>query len=47
MFLNKLDTLLLDCTGAEANDIVYRIAQVYTKSKDVLVMDNAYHGHIN
>lgn len=46
-FPKKLDTIFYVCTGSEANDLAYRIAQQYTKSKDVLVMDNAYHGHTN
>ena len=46
-FPQKLDTVFFVCTGSEANDLAYRIAQNYTKSKDVLVMDNAYHGHTN
>ena len=46
-FPKKLDTVFFVCTGSEANDLAYRIAQNYTKSTDVLVMDNAYHGHTN
>ena len=46
-FPKKLNTIIFVCTGSEANDLAYRIAQVYTQSKDVLVMDNAYHGHTN
>jgi len=46
-FPTKLDTIFFVCTGSEANDLAYRIAQNYTNSKDVLVMDNAYHGHTN
>ena len=46
-FPKKLDTIFFVCTGSEANDLAYRIAQTYTKAKDVLVMDNAYHGHTN
>lgn len=46
-FPNKLDTIFFVCTGSEANDLAYRIAQTYTKTNDVLVMDNAYHGHTN
>ena len=46
-FPNKLDTIFFVCTGSEANDLAYRIAQTYTGSKDVLVMENAYHGHTN
>ena len=46
-FPKNLDTVFFVCTGSEANDLAYRIAQNYTDSKDVLVMDNAYHGHTN
>jgi len=46
-FPKKLDTIFFVCTGSEANDLAYRIAQNYTNSQDVLVMDNAYHGHTN
>ena len=46
-FPKILDTVFFVCTGSEANDLAYRIAQNYTNSKDVLVMDNAYHGHTN
>ena len=46
-FPKKLDTVFFVCTGSEANDLAYRIAKTYTNSKDVLVMDNAYHGHTN
>ena len=46
-FPKELDTIFFVCTGSEANDLAYRIAQNYTNSKDVLVMDNAYHGHTN
>ena len=46
-FPKKLDTVFFVCTGSEANDLAYRIAQTYTGSKDVLVMENAYHGHTN
>ena len=46
-FPKKLDTVFFVCTGSEANDLAYRVAQTYTGSKDVLVMENAYHGHTN
>ena len=46
-FPKQLDTVFFVCTGSEANDLAYRIAQNYTNSKDVLIMDNAYHGHTN
>ena len=46
-FPKKLDTIFFVCTGSEANDLAYRIAQTYTKAKDVLTINNAYHGHTN
>ena len=46
-FPKPLDTIFFVCTGSEANDLAYRIAQNFTNSRDVLVMDNAYHGHTN
>ena len=46
-FPKHLDTIFFVCTGSEANDLAYRIAQNYTNAKDVLVIDNAYHGHTN
>ena len=44
-FPKKLNKIFFVCTGSEANDLAYRIAQTYTNSKDVFVIDNAYHGH--
>ena len=46
-FPKKLNKIFFVCTGSEANDLAYRIAQTYTNAKDVFVMDNAYHGHTN
>ena len=46
-FPKKLNKIFFVCTGSEANDLAYRIAQTYTKSKDVFVINNAYHGHTN
>ena len=46
-FPEKLNKIFFVCTGSEANDLALRIAKTYTKSKNVLVMDNAYHGHTN
>ena len=36
--------LMLTCTGSEANDLAYRIAQVRTGGKGVIVTETAYHG---
>ena len=43
----KLNKIFFVCTGSEANDLAYRIAQTYTNAQDVFVIDNAYHGHTN
>jgi 4-aminobutyrate aminotransferase-like enzyme len=40
----ELAHLMLTCTGSEANDLAYRIAQVRTRGKGVIVTDTAYHG---
>jgi 4-aminobutyrate aminotransferase-like enzyme len=36
--------LMLTCTGSEANDLAYRIAQVRTGGVGVIVTETAYHG---
>ena len=46
-FPKKLNKIFFVCTGSEANDLAFRIAKNYTKAKNVLVMNNAYHGHTN
>ena len=46
-FPKKLNKVFFVCTGSEANDLALRIAKTYTKGTEVLVMDNAYHGHTN
>ncbi|CAF0739556.1 unnamed protein product [Didymodactylos carnosus] len=33
-------------SGSEANDLAMRLAREYTGNYDVLVLDNAYHGHL-
>ncbi len=46
-FPKQLNKIFFVCTGSEANDLALRIAKNYTKAKNVLVIDNAYHGHTN
>ncbi len=46
-FPKKLNKIFFVCTGSEANDLALRIAKTYTKGTNILVMDNAYHGHTN
>jgi len=33
-------------SGSEANDLALRLARYYTKQKDVITLDHAYHGHL-
>ena len=40
----QLAHLMLTCTGSEANDVAYRIAQVCTGGTGVIVSETAYHG---
>ncbi|GAB3467627.1 aspartate aminotransferase family protein [Massilia terrae] len=39
-----LGHLMLTCSGSEANDLAYRIAQVRTGGTGVIVTETAYHG---
>ncbi|MCP3875558.1 MAG: aminotransferase class III-fold pyridoxal phosphate-dependent enzyme [Desulfobacteraceae bacterium] len=40
-----LDTCFFVNSGSEANELALRIARTYTGQKDILVVDNACHGH--
>lgn len=40
-----LDTCFFVNSGSEANELALRIARTVTGRKDMLVVDNAYHGH--
>ncbi|XP_039342291.1 5-phosphohydroxy-L-lysine phospho-lyase isoform X1 [Mauremys reevesii] len=42
----KLCTFYFLNSGSEANDLALRLARQYTKHKDVIVLDHAYHGHL-
>jgi len=44
-FPPQLDTVFLVCSGSEANDLALRLARAYTKQRDVICVDWAYHGH--
>ncbi len=35
----------LVCTGTEANDLALRLARAHTGSREIIVVDHAYHGH--
>lgn len=41
----KLSVCFFCNSGSEANDLALRLARKYTGNKDVLILDNAYHGH--
>jgi 4-aminobutyrate aminotransferase-like enzyme len=41
----ELDTCFFVNSGSEANELALRIARAYTCQKDMLVVNNAYHGH--
>ncbi|NOX34760.1 MAG: aminotransferase class III-fold pyridoxal phosphate-dependent enzyme [Deltaproteobacteria bacterium] len=42
-----LDTCFFVNSGSEANDLALRIARTYTGQKEMIVVNNAYHGHTN
>ena len=41
----ELDTCFFVNSGSEANDLALRIARTYTHQEDMLVVENAFHGH--
>jgi len=44
LFPKPLDTVMLTCTGSEANDLALRIVREATGRKGMIVTRNAYHG---
>ena len=40
----ELSVVYFTCTGSEANELALRLARTYTRQRDVLVVDGAYHG---
>ncbi|CEF60235.1 5-phosphohydroxy-L-lysine phospho-lyase [Strongyloides ratti] len=44
--LPEFDTVLFCNSGSEANDLALRLARDYTKKRDIIVLDHAYHGHV-
>uniref|UniRef100_A0A914HZ59 Uncharacterized protein n=1 Tax=Globodera rostochiensis TaxID=31243 RepID=A0A914HZ59_GLORO len=45
-FPSQLDTVLFCNSGSEANDLALQLARDWTGAKDVIVLENAYHGHL-
>ncbi|SEP80641.1 aspartate aminotransferase family protein [Thalassovita taeanensis] len=44
-FDDSLDTVLMTCTGSEANDVALRMAQAVTGKTGVIATDHTYHGN--
>ncbi|KAK5875959.1 hypothetical protein CesoFtcFv8_026982 [Champsocephalus esox] len=44
---NKLSVCYFVNSGSEANDLALRLAWQYTGHKDIITLDNAYHGHVS
>ncbi|KAM4611897.1 ethanolamine-phosphate phospho-lyase [Polymixia lowei] len=44
---DKLSVCYFVNSGSEANDLALRLAWQYTGHKDIITLDNAYHGHIS
>ncbi|CAH1794272.1 unnamed protein product [Owenia fusiformis] len=45
-FPEPLNVCFLVNSGSEANDLALRLARAYTKKKDIICVDNAYHGNL-
>ena len=45
MLPEPLSVCYLVCTGTEANDLALRLARAHTGSREIIVVDHAYHGH--
>jgi len=44
-FPEPLSVCFFVCTGTEANDLALRLARAHTGSREIVVLDHAYHGH--
>jgi 4-aminobutyrate aminotransferase-like enzyme len=42
---DPLSVCFLVCTGTEANDLALRLARAHSGSREIIVLDHAYHGH--
>ncbi|KAF7634306.1 hypothetical protein Mgra_00006272 [Meloidogyne graminicola] len=43
---SNFDTIFYCNSGSEANDLALQLVKDWTKANDVIVLENAYHGHI-
>lgn len=46
-FPDKLEVAFFVNSGSEANELAIRMARTFTKSKEIAVLDHAYHGNTN
>lgn len=44
-FPAPLEVCFFTASGSEANELALRLARVYTRRRDLIVMEHAYHGH--
>ncbi|TMS02162.1 Ethanolamine-phosphate phospho-lyase [Larimichthys crocea] len=44
---DKLSVCYFVNSGSEANDLALRLARQYTGHKDIITLENAYHGHVS
>jgi 4-aminobutyrate aminotransferase-like enzyme len=44
-FPDPLSVCFFVCTGTEANDLALRLARTHTGTKQIIVLEHAYHGH--
>jgi len=44
-FPSPLEVCFFTTSGSEANELALRLARAYTRQRDLVVMDDAYHGH--
>ncbi len=44
-FPDPLSVCFFVCTGTEANDLALQLARAHSGSKEIAVLDHAYHGH--
>jgi len=45
-FPDPLSVVFFVNSGSEANDLALRLAQTHTKAKGMMVLEDAYHGHV-
>jgi 4-aminobutyrate aminotransferase-like enzyme len=44
-FPDPLSVCFFVCTGTEANDLALRLARTHTGTREIIVLEHAYHGH--